>query len=152
MNGGARRPRARRAVVSLPSVVPRAPENLSALPLRDLLARIEDRAGRLARREVELARVELRQNAVAELGSAKALGAAGLLGWSAATLLLAAGAMALALAVSAWAACLIVSGATVLAASLLAAIGWRRRARRPLVETRGALAEQVRWLRQRLSR
>ncbi len=100
---------------------------LGSLSSRELVSRLKDRAGRLVHCEADLARTELRASAGAELASAKALGAAGLLAWSGLTLLLVGAAMALALVIAAWAACLVTGAAALLSAAALAAVGWRRR-------------------------
>jgi uncharacterized membrane protein YqjE len=105
----------------------------------------------LAKTELELAKTELRANLKAEVAAATGLGIAGVAALVATNLLLVTGVLALAQLMPAWAAGLIVSGAVLVVAAGAAAMGWSRRVRRPLEETRRELKEDVQWTKERVA-
>ena len=116
-----------------------------------LMREVTAKAIALARKELELARAELKHDIGAELMTVKALGVAVALGIAAFTLLLVAGVLGLALVMPAWGAALVVAGATAVLAAIAGAIGWRRRVRHPLATTLKTLEEDVEWAKERLS-
>src|SRR5690242_8812558 len=97
-----------------------------------LVKEIVVEARRLARKQVELARTELKADARTEAKVAGGLGIAAVGGVITVTLLLVTAAFALSLVVPGWAAGLIVSGVVAAAVAIVAAISWRRRIRKPL--------------------
>ena len=123
-------------------------EDLSTLAL---LREVTSKAVELVRKELELARAELRQDARAEMVTVKALAAAGALGIASLALFLVAGVFGLAHVMPAWAAALLVAGSTALIAFVAGTIGWRRRVREPLAITRKTLEEDVEWAKERMS-
>ena len=106
---------------------------------------------RLARKQVELARTELKADARTEAKVAGGLGLAAVGAVITVTLLLVTAVLALALVLPAWAAGLIVSGVVALAAAIVAGISWRRRVRRPLQHSRQELQANVRLARERFA-
>ena len=116
-----------------------------------LIREVTSKGIALARKELELARTEIRHDVRTELATVKALGVAAVLGTAALTLLLVAAALALAALMPAWGAALVVAGATAIAAAIAGAIGWRRRVTHPLATTRRTLEEDVEWAKERLS-
>ncbi|MGX7828664.1 phage holin family protein [Actinokineospora sp. 24-640] len=89
----------------------------------ELISRVGDQVSRLVRDELALAKTELRQKGK-RLGTGVALGgAAGVLAWFGLAALLVAAGAALALVLPVWAAALIVAGALLLTAGVLAAVG-----------------------------
>ena len=105
----------------------------------------------LARKQVELARTELKADARTEAKVAGGLGLAAVGAVITVTLLLVTAALALALVLPAWAAGLIVSGVVALAAAIVAGVSWRRRVRRPLKHSRQELQTNVRLARERFA-
>jgi hypothetical protein len=119
----------------------------------DLIARITGDVRNLVRQEVELARVEWKNDWKAELGSVRNLGAGALLVLLGLALLLVAGALALAAALE-WspAAGVLAGGGVLLVAGIgLGAVGWARRVKSPLDATRRTLREDWRWARNRIA-
>lgn len=121
-------------------------DGLQEVPTPELIRLLARTAGELARKEVELARAELRADLRAQVRTALALGAAVLCAFFAAQLLVAAAALGLVAAgLPGWAAALGVA-AVVLAAGVAAGLrGWARRVRTPLVATRRSIRETRRW-------
>jgi hypothetical protein len=122
-----------------------------ALSNRALIGEITAKAMQLAKKELELARVEIGADMKAELAMAKALGvslAAALTGMN---LLLVAGVFALATIIPGWLAGLIVGGSMLAIAVLMGYLGWRHHVRSPLALTRQMLKEDVQWVKERVA-
>lgn len=66
-------------------------------------------------------------------------------------LLLVSGALALSLVMPGWAAGLAVSGLTLAIAAVVGVVSWQRRVRDPMVRTRRALKENVKWAKERVA-
>jgi inner membrane protein YhjD len=126
------------------------PEDLST---PRLVGRVAGDVGLLFRKEVELARQEIREGASAKLQGAAAFAVAGVLGLYVLGLLLAAGAAALDLVLPRWAALLIVAVIVLVLAALAAVIGVSRM-RRPVgaEEAKRRIKEDVEWARAQLRR
>jgi apolipoprotein N-acyltransferase len=105
----------------------------------------------LARKELELAKTELRVDLRSEARVAGGLGIAALAGLITINLLLVTSALALSLVMPAWAAGLIVSGVMLVLAVLFALVSWRRRLREPLAHTRRTLKDGVKWTKERFA-
>jgi hypothetical protein len=126
---------------------------LRARPTRDLVADAARTASELVRKELELAKAELRADVRAEVKMAGGLGVAGVcalgalqLGLTAIVLALMEGGI-----LSGWAAALLVA-AVVLAIGTAAGLwGWSKRVRTPLRRTRGSIRENVRWAKERIA-
>jgi protein-S-isoprenylcysteine O-methyltransferase Ste14 len=118
---------------------------------RALISEITSKASLLARKEIELAKAEIRADLNAQLGMAKALGVAAIAALLALNLLLVAGVLALGTKMAAWLAALIVGGVLLVAAAILGYVGWRRMVTNPLALTRQTLKEDVRWVKERLA-
>jgi Putative Actinobacterial Holin-X, holin superfamily III len=125
--------------------------NARELSNRALIGEITDKASLLAKKEIELAKTELRADLKAQLGMVKALGIAALAALLGLNLLLVAGVLALGLTIASWLAALIVGGVMLVAAALLGYIGWKRMVTNPLAVTRQTLKEDVRWVKERLA-
>jgi len=126
---------------------------LGEVSTADLIARIAGDVRTLVRQEVELARVEWKNDWKSELGTLKSLGAGALLLLFGIELLLVAGALALAAALE-WtpATGALASGGLFVAAGIgLGVLGWARRVRSPLDATRRTLREDWRWARNRVA-
>ncbi len=138
----------RRTPAARPPVDP-----LRGMGTRDLVTEVARKASALARKEVELAKAEVRADLRKEIKMAGGLGAAGLLAiWGVALLLVA---VVLALAqtgtLPGWAWALIVAAVVFGVGAAIGLWGWSRRVRKPLDTTRHSLQEDVRWAKERLS-
>jgi len=134
--------------------VSRAPANgqppvLGAIPTRQLVTELAHKASLLARKEVALAKREVREDIHAEFKTARDLGAAGLCGLLALQLLLVALVLGLADSgiVRGWLAALILAAVLLSIATVAGLIGWGKRVRAPLNATRRSMLESARWLR-----
>jgi cytochrome c biogenesis protein CcdA len=126
----------------------RRPEGLST---RRLLVEISERASRLVRKEVELARSEIKADLKAELAVVKGFAVTLVAGLAAVNMLLLAVVFALARVIPDWLAALVVAGGLLIIAALVAYISWRRRVTSPLALTRKSLKEDMQWAKERLA-
>jgi uncharacterized membrane protein YqjE len=127
--------------------------DLKRLPTRDLVGELARTASQMARKEIELAKEEVRADIRAEIKMASGLGVAGVCALVTLTLLLVAIAFALmeSGALSGWLATLILA-AVVLAIGTVAGLwGWAKRVRQPLATTRHSMKENVRWAKDRIA-
>jgi hypothetical protein len=127
------------------------PPPLQRLSTRQLVIELATKASQLARKEVALARSEVREDLRSEIRMASGLGVAGVCALVVLQLLMTALVLALAEAGVArgWAAALLAAAVWLVAGSIAGLIGWRRRVRQPLDATRRSLAENVRWVKER---
>jgi hypothetical protein len=116
-----------------------------------LMRRIVSQAELLAKKEIELARTELRTDLRSEVRVAEGLGVAAVAALVTVNLLLVTAALALSLVMPGWAAGLIVSGVMLIVALLFATVSWRRRLREPMAHTRRTLKDGVKWTRERFA-
>lgn len=128
----------------------RQPE-LQAASTSTLMAELAVQATALAKKEIELAKVELREYLHHEVAAASRLGVAALAGFLTLNLLLVTGVLALARTMPAWGAGLIASGLTLLLAAAMGMSGWKLIMRAPLERTRRTLKEDARWTKERLA-
>jgi Putative Actinobacterial Holin-X, holin superfamily III len=130
----------------------RLPNNSAReLTNRALISEITGKASLLARKEIELAKTEIRADVKAELGMVKALGVATIAALLGLNLLLVAGVLALGLKIASWLAALIIAGLLLVTGVVLGYVGWRRMVTTPLALTRQTLKEDVRWVKERLA-
>jgi Flp pilus assembly protein TadB len=125
--------------------------SLDRLGTSALVKRLVTQVESLAKKEIQLARTELRADLHQEARAAGGLGIAAVVGLITVALLLVTVILALALVLPAWGAGLIVSGATLIVTVVLALVSWTRRVRDPLARTRQSLKENVKWTRERLA-
>jgi hypothetical protein len=130
---------------------PKEGEAAQRLRTGALVRQIVSHAELLARKELELAKTELRVDLRSEARVAGGLGIAALAGLITINLLLVTSALALSLVMPAWAAGLIVSGVMLVLAVLFALVSWRRRLREPLAHTRRTLKDGVKWTKERFA-
>jgi hypothetical protein len=124
---------------------------LDRLGTSALVRRLVTQVETLAKKEFELAKTEVRADLHKEATAAGGLGIAAVVGIIAVALLLVTVILALSLVMRGWAAGLIVSGATLAVAVVLALVSWGRRVRDPLARTRQSMKENVKWTRERLA-
>jgi hypothetical protein len=127
------------------------PVSVEGMTNRELVGHVIDSATMLAKKEIELAKSELRADLKKELGMVKGLGVAGLCALWAVSLMLVACAMALGHLLPEWAAALIVSGAVLLVGTVAGVVGWGKRVKQPLESTRRSLKEDALWAKERLA-
>lgn len=120
---------------------------------KDLVAELAQKVSLLARKEIELAKAELKSDLRSELKMASGLGVAGVCALITLELLLTAVVFALfeAEVMPGWAASLVVA-AIVLAIGTAAGLwGWAKRVRKPLHTTRRSLQDGVRLAKERIA-
>ena len=126
-------------------------ERITRLSTLALVKELAGQATLLIKKQVELARTEIRADARREAKVAGGLGIAAIGAIITVTLLLVTAALALSLVLPAWGAGLIVTGVVAAAAAIVAALSWRRRVREPLAHSRNELREDVRFAKERFA-
>jgi hypothetical protein len=126
-------------------------ERVTRLSTLGLVKEIAGQAGLLVKKQVQLARTELKADARTEAKVAGGLGLAAVGAIITVTLLLVTAALALALVMPAWAAGLIVSGFVAVVVAIVAAVSWSRRVREPLQHSRNGLRRDVRFAKERFA-
>jgi uncharacterized membrane protein YqjE len=119
-----------------------------ALPSTQLVGETAREAIALIKAQVDLAKVELKEDLQAEVAAAKGLSVAAVAALSGLNLLLVAGAFGLAAVMPAWGALLIVAAVVLLLGAIAARVGFKK-IRVPLRRTRKTLEEDVRWVKER---
>jgi uncharacterized membrane protein YqjE len=127
--------------------------HLRGLTARELVTELAQKASLLARKEVELAKVEAREQLRAEVKMASGLGVAGVCALLTVQLLLVSVVFALAEAeiVRGWLASLIVAAVVLAIGTVAGLMGWKKRVRKPLPATRRSVQENVRWAKERVA-
>jgi uncharacterized membrane protein YqjE len=136
-----------------PTTPPGTGDPLRGMRTRDLVTELARKASLLARKEVELAKVEIKDDVRREVRMAGGLGVAGLCALFTVQLCLVAVVLALMEGgiLPGWAAALVVA-AVVLAIGTGAGLwGWSRRVRKPLDTSRRSLKEDVRWAKEQIA-
>ncbi len=128
-------------------------ERLRALPTRQLVAELAQKAWLLAHQEVALARSEVREDLRSEMGMASVLGVAGVCAIVTLQLLLVALVLGLTEAgvMRGWFAALLAAAVVLAIGTVAGLIGWGKRVRVPLDATRRSLRENVRWVKEHLA-
>ncbi|WP_242343025.1 phage holin family protein [Anaeromyxobacter terrae] len=129
------------------------PGPMRAASTKDLVTQLVQKASLLARKEVELAKAELKEDLRSEIKMASGLGVAGVCALVTLQLLLTAIVFALfeAQVMPGWAASLLVA-AVVLAVGTAAGLwGWAKRVKKPLDTTRRSLQDNVRFAKERIA-
>lgn len=126
-------------------------ERVTRLSTVQLLKEIASQGGLLVKKQITLARAELKSDARTEAKVAGGLGLAAVGAIITLTLLLVTVAFALALVLPAWAAGLIVTGVVAVFVAILAGVSWSRRIRQPLQRSRDELKQDVRFTKERFA-
>jgi Putative Actinobacterial Holin-X, holin superfamily III len=140
-----------RSMQKLPAYTDAVTVPVEGMSNRELIGHVVDSATLLAKKEIELAKTELRKDLKAEVSMAKGLGIAGVCALCTLNMFLVAGAFALAHVVADWAAALIVAAAVLAVGTIAGTVGWKKRVTSPLESTRRSLKEDARWARERLA-
>jgi hypothetical protein len=146
--------------VALPSprTMEKLPEQRVAVPVsvegmtnRELVGHVIESATLLAKKEIELAKAELKRDLKAEIAMAKGLGVGAVCALCTVNMLLVAAALALGTVMAEWAAALIVAAAVLAVGTVVGLIGWGKRVKTPLESTRRSLKEDALWAKERLA-
>jgi len=116
----------------------------------ELIKEITGEVGRLAQKQIELAKTELKADLKAEATTVGGLGIAALAALGTLNMLLVTLVLVLAQWMPGWAAGLIVSGFTLLLAGIVALISWNKRVKSPMARTRRTVKEDVQFTKERL--
>jgi hypothetical protein len=127
------------------------PVSVEGMTNRELVGHVIDSATLLAKKEIELAKAEIKKDLKAEVGMVKGLGVGALCALCTVNMLLVAAALALGNVVAEWAAALIVAAAVLLVGTVAGLIGWGKRVKSPLESTRRSLKEDALWAKERLA-
>jgi len=131
-----------------PSSVPVRIESMSN---KELLHHVVQNATLLAKKEVELAKAELKADLKNEIAMVKGLTVAGLCAIWAVSMILVAIAFALARVMPDWAAALVVAAGVLLVGTVAGMVGWGKRVKEPLETTRRTLKEDLQWAKERIA-
>ena len=126
-------------------------ERVTRLSTVQLLKEIASQGTLLVKKQIALAKTELKADARTEAKVAGGLGLAAVGAIITVTLLLVTAAFALALVLPAWAAGLIVTGIVAAFVGILAGVSWSRRIRKPLQRSRNELKQDVRFTKERFA-
>jgi hypothetical protein len=144
-------PRNMQKLPGRPALDRAAPLSVEGMTNRELVGHVIENATQLAKKEIELAKSELRADLKKEVAMAKGLGVAGLCALWAVSLMLVACALALGKVLPEWAAALIVAAAVLAVGSIAGLVGWGKRVKQPLESTRRSLKEDALWAKERLA-
>jgi uncharacterized membrane protein YqjE len=125
-------------------------ETAHDLPTSELLKEIASTATTLVKKEVDLARVELKEDVASELAMVKGVGVAAVAAIATVNLLLVAAVFALATVMTPWLAALIIAGATLVIAVVTGLIGWSKHVAQPLARTRKTLEDDARFVKEEI--
>ena len=126
-------------------------ERVTRLSTVQLLKEIASQGSLLVKKQIALAKTELKSDARTEAKVAGGLGLAAVGAIITVTLLLVTVAFALALVLPAWAAGLLVSGIVAVFVAVLAGVSWSRRIRKPLQRSRHKLKQDIRFTKERFA-
>ena len=124
---------------------------VSNLSLSQVIKEIWTQFSRLMRKEIELAKTELRADIRSEVFMLSGLGIAAVLVLLTISMLLVTLILALSEILPGWAAGLIVSGVLLLLSAIVAIISWRKRVKVPLKRTREVLEGDLKFTRGRFA-
>jgi uncharacterized membrane protein YqjE len=117
----------------------------------ELVREVASTASALVGKEVELARVELKNDFASELATLKSFGVAAVAGMLALDALLIAAVIALMPYVDGRLAAVVIAAAFALVAVVAGIVGWRYHVRKPLARTRKTVEEDLQWAKERLT-
>jgi len=129
--------------------VPERP--LASASTSELLAHLATDATELVKKEVALAKAELREDIKREVKAAMDLAIAAILGLVTLNVLVIAAIFGLGQWVPEWEAALIVAGIVSTIAVIVGGVGWSKRVKQPLERTQETLKEDVQWAKERLT-
>lgn len=122
-----------------------------SLSTRKLIGEITDKASLLVKKEVELAKTEIRADLEAQVAVAQGFAAALVAGLTAFNMFMVALVFWLATQMPGWLAAVIVGAVLLVMAGILGYVSWSRRLTNPLALTRKTLKEDLQWAKERLA-
>ena len=126
-------------------------QSAAALSTAELIKEITREVGVLVRKQIELAKAELREDLRAEAAMAGGLGVGAIGALLALNMIFVTVALALARVMPGWAAGLIVFAFLLGIAAIAGLVGWSKRVRTPMARTRQSLKEDIKWTKERLA-
>ncbi len=126
-------------------------ERVAGLSTPQLIKEIAGQGSLLIKKQIELAKSELKSDARTEAKVAGGLGVAAVCAIITVTLLLVTVVLALAQVLPGWAAGLIVSGFMLIVVAATAGISWSRRIRKPLQRSRRGVQQDIRFTKERFA-
>ena len=139
-----------KAVTAKPLAIS-VPLSVEGLSNRELVGHITESAVLLAKKEIELARTEIKADLKAEIGMVKGLGVAGVCALLGAAMLLVTLTLALGNFMSEWLAGVLVTALVLTVGTVAGVVGWGKRVKNPLEATRRTLKEDAQWAKERLA-
>lgn len=130
---------------------PSGPLPVEEMSNRELIGHAFENATLLVKKEIELARAELRADLKTELAMVKGLGVAGLCALCTLNMILVCLALALGTVMPEWASALVVAAVVLAIGSVAGLVGWGKRVRDPLSATRRTLREDLQWAKERIA-
>jgi len=118
-------------------------KDISRLSIGELITEIREQVSLLVKKEIDLAKVELKADLKAEALMAGGFLLAATFGFLTISMLCVTAILAIAIVLPGWAAGLIVSGFLLLLSLLAALIGWGSRVKAPLVRTREVIRSDI---------
>jgi uncharacterized membrane protein YqjE len=118
-------------------------KDISRLSISELITEIREQVSLLVKKEVDLAKAELKADLKAEALMAGGFLLAAIFGFLTVSMLCVTAILAIAIVLPGWAAGLIVSGFLLLMSLIAALIGWGSRVKAPLVRTREAIRSDI---------
>jgi hypothetical protein len=140
-----------RTMVKLPDERAAVPVSVEGMSNRELLSHVVECATLLAKKEFELAKMELRSDLKSELAMAKGLGVAGVCALCTLNMMLVAIALAFGNVMAEWGAALMVAAGVLAVGTIFGLVGWGKRVKEPMQATRRSLKEDVTWAKERLA-
>jgi hypothetical protein len=144
-------PRTMSKDVPTPPITVAVPVSVEGLSTRELVGHITESAVLLAKKEIELARTEIKADLKAELGMVKGMGVAGVCALLTACMLLVSLTLGLGNFMAEWLAGLLVSALVLTVGTVAGVVGWGKRVKNPLEATRRTLKEDAQWAKERLA-
>jgi len=132
-------------------VVPGVPVSPEQLSTRELIGEVASKVGLLVRKEIELAKTELKADVKQEVAMASGLGVAGVCALVTLNLLCVAAVLALATVMPGWGAAIVVAAAVLAVGTIAGLLGWAKRVKEPLDATRRTLKEDLEWTREKIA-
>ena len=126
-------------------------EAARAMSIRELVAEISAKVALLARKEIALAKAEVKSDLRAQISTAKGLVVAALCVLLGINMLLVALVFVLTAYMAAWLAALLVAAVLLVCGGIVGYLSWSRRVTRPLTLTRKTLRETGQWAKERLA-
>jgi uncharacterized membrane protein YqjE len=124
---------------------------LASASTGELVGKLAADTTELIKKQLELAKGEIKADLKSEVRMAEGLGVAGICALATLNMLLVALIFALSETIQGWTAALIVAGAMLTLGAVAAAIGWGKRVKKPLDKTQKTLQEDARWAKERMT-